>query len=69
MAKLTKAQENYISATFNNYCTRIYKNTKDGEIFKLTRNFLTEIKERGIELDGKQRFYFEFKKVRDEKRK
>ena len=66
MAKLTKIQEDYISTIFTDYRNRINKNTKDGEIFKLCRNFLTEIKEAGIELDRGQRFYFEFKKVRDE---
>ena len=67
MAKLTKAQENYISIMFNEYCDKIKKSTKDGEIFKLCRNFLTEIKDAEIEIDGKQKFYFEFKKVRDER--
>ena len=68
MARSTKNQEHYISIMFNKYCDRIKdKNTTDGEIFKICRNFLTKIKEDGIELDKKQRFYFDFKKVRDER--
>ena len=68
MARLTKAQENYISTMFADYCDKITKDTTDGKIFKLCREFLDKIKEAEIEIDREQRFYFDLKKVRDERR-
>ena len=67
MAELTKEQILYVNTFFNNYCKKIDKNTPNGEIFKLCRNFFDELKENNIEYDEVYKCYLMMKEFRDEK--
>jgi hypothetical protein len=67
MAKLTKMQEAFVRSAFNGECSTITKGTSDGEIFKLTRNFVDNMKESGIILEEQYDFYKAFKNLRDKR--
>ena len=64
MKKYTKEQETYVNSLFNVYCNKIDKDTTNGEIFKLCRNFVDELKDNDIELENIYDCYNKLKEIR-----
>jgi len=68
MAGLTKEQILYVNTFFNNYCKKIDKNTLNGEIFKLCRNFFDELEKNNIKYDEVYKCYNMMKEFRDKRK-